>query len=160
VPLPVDRNASSSWVSGEVWQFFAQFGSTTPPSSPTPGPTTPEPSTPAPSTPPPGGTACRATSTVNAWNNGLTANVTVTNSGSTAVNGWTLAFTLPSGQTITNGWSATYSPTSGRVTATNVNYNANLAPGASVSFGFQATHTGNSGPPTAYALNGSTCTTG
>jgi poly(3-hydroxybutyrate) depolymerase len=160
VPLPVDRNASSSWVSGEVWQFFAQFGSTTPPSSPTPGPTTPEPTTPAPSTPPPGGAACRATSTVNAWNNGLTANITVTNSGSTAVNGWTLAFTLPTGQTITNGWNATYSPTSGRVTATNVSHNANLAPGASASFGFQATHTGNSGPPTAYALNGSTCTTG
>jgi poly(3-hydroxybutyrate) depolymerase len=160
VPLPVDRNASSSWVSGEVWQFFAQFGSTTPPSSPTPGPTTPEPTTPAPSTPPPGGAACRATSTVNAWNNGLTANITVTNSGSTAVNGWTLAFTLPTGQTITNGWNATYSPTSGRVTATNVSHNATLAPGASASFGFQATHTGNSGPPTAYALNGSTCTTG
>ena len=160
VPLPVDRNASSSWVSGEVWQFFTQFGSTTPPSNPTSGPTTPAPSTPAPTTPPPGATTCRAGSTVNAWNNGLTANVTVTNTGSSAINGWTLAFTLPTGQTITNGWNATYSPTSGRVTATNVSYNAGLAPGASVSFGFQATHTGNSGPPTAYALNGSTCTSG
>jgi poly(3-hydroxybutyrate) depolymerase len=160
VPLPVDRNASSSWVAGEVWQFFTQFGSTTPPTSPTPGPSTPVPSTPAPTTPPPGGAACRATATVNAWNTGLTANVTVTNTGTSAVNGWTVAFTLPTGQTISNGWNATYSPTSGRVTATNVSYNPGLAPGASVSFGFQATHTGNSGPPTAYALNGSTCVTG
>ena len=165
VPLPTDRNASSSWVPGEVWQFFTQFGSTTPPTGPTPGPSTPGPSTPAPSTPapttpPPGGAACRATAAVNAWNNGLTANITVTNTGTSAINGWTLAFTLPAGQTITNGWNATYSPTSGRVTATNVSYNPGLAPGASVSFGFQATHTGNSGPPTAYALNGSTCTTG
>ncbi|WP_309238792.1 cellulose binding domain-containing protein [Actinoplanes aureus] len=154
VPLPVDRNASSSWISGEVWQFFTQLGSTTPPSSPTPGPSSPGPST------PPGDAACRATSTVNAWNNGLTANVTVTNTGSSAINGWTVAFSLPAGQTITNGWNATYAPTSGRVTATNVSYNAGLAPGASVSFGFQATHTGNSGPPTAYALNAAACTSG
>ncbi len=70
------------------------------------------------------------------------------------------AFSLLAGQTITNGRNATYSPTSGRVTATNVSHNASLAPGASVSFGFQATHIGTSGPPTGYALNGSTCTSG
>ena len=150
VPLPVDRNASTSWITAEVWQFFTQFGSTTPPSSP---------SSPSPESPQPGG-PCSVTSTVNAWNNGLTANLTVTNTGSSAINGWTLAFTLPAGQTITNGWNANYTPTSGRIAATNVGYNAALSPGASVSFGFQATHTGNNGPPTAYALNGSTCTTG
>ena len=159
VPLPVDRNASTSWVSAEVWRFFTQFGSTTPPSSPTPGPSTPEQTTPPPSTPPAGTGACRVTGTVNAWSSGLTAAITVTNTGSTAVNGWALAFSLPSGQTITGGWNATYAPTSGRVTATNVSYNANLAPGASVSIGFQATHNGTDTAPTGYALNGSTCTT-
>ena len=159
VPLPTERNASTSWVSGEVWPFFTQFGGTTPPTTPTPGPTSPEPTTPAPTTPPPGNAACRATGTVNAWNSGLTADLTVTNTGSAALNGWTLAFTLPSGQTITSGWNATYSPASGRVTATNVSYNASLAPGASVSIGFQASHTGNSAAPTAYTLNGSSCST-
>ena len=159
VPLPVDRNASTSWVSAEVWQFFSQFGSTTPPSSPPPSSPSSSPSSPGPSPSSPGGATCRAASAVNAWNNGLTANITVTNTGSATVNGWALAFTLPTGQTITGGWNAGYSPTSGRVTATNVSYNASLAPGASVSFGFQATHTGNSGAPTAYALNGATCTT-
>jgi poly(3-hydroxybutyrate) depolymerase len=163
VPLPTDRNASSSWVSSEVWRFFTQFGDATPPSTPTPGATTPPPSSPAPTTPPPtppSGAVCRVTSTVNAWNNGLTTNISVTNTGSSAVNGWALAFSLPSGQTITNGWNAAYSPTSGRVTATNVAYNAALPPGASVNFGFQATHTGDSGAPAAYALNGSACATG
>jgi len=145
VPLPVDRNASSSWVSGEVWQFFTQFGGTTPPSPP------------ASETPPPAGAACTVTGSVSAWDTGLTANVTVTNTGGSAINGWNLAFSLPAGQTITNGWNATYSPTSGPVVATNVGYNAALAPGASVSLGYQATHTGNSGPPSAYALNGATC---
>jgi hypothetical protein len=170
VPLPTDRNSSTSWVGAEVWQFFSQFGSTTspPPSSPapsspapsSPAPSSPAPSSPAPSSPPPGEAACRATAAVNAWNNGLTANITLTNTGGSAINGWNLAFTLPSGQTITGGWNATYSPTSGRVTATNASYNASLAPGASVSIGFQATHSGNNGAPSAYALNGSTCTTG
>ena len=66
-------------------------------------------------------------------------------------------FALPAGQTITSGWNATYSPTSGQVTATNVSYNGTIAPGASISIGFQATHTGNSAASTAFALNGSTC---
>jgi hypothetical protein len=161
VPLPVDRNASTSWVAGEVWQFFTQFGSTTPPSSPTPGPSSPGPSSPGPSSPGPSTpAACRVTSAVNAWNNGLTANLTVTNTGGAAVNGWTLTFGLPAGQAITGGWNATYATTGGRVSATNVSYNGSLAPGASVSFGFQATHTGDSGAPTAFALNGSPCTSG
>jgi poly(3-hydroxybutyrate) depolymerase len=158
VPLPTDRNASSSWVSAEVWQFFTSLGSTTPSS---PGPSSPGPSSPVPSasssSPPPGPAACRVSSKVNAWSSGLTADITVTNTGSTAVNGWSVAFTLPSGQSVTNGWNATYAPASGRVVATNVSYNAVVAPGASVSFGFQATHTGNSGAPTAYTLNGATC---
>ncbi|WP_430781874.1 cellulose binding domain-containing protein [Actinoplanes sp. G11-F43] len=146
VPLPVDRNASSSWVAGEVWQFFTQFGGTTPPSSPPP------------SSPATG--ACRVTSTVNAWNNGLTVNLTVTNTGSTAINGWSLTFGLPAGQAITGGWNAGYTTAAGRVTATDAGYNAAVAPGASVGFGFQATHTGDSGAPNAYALNGSPCTSG
>ncbi|MFJ8082516.1 PHB depolymerase family esterase [Streptomyces sp. NPDC096205] len=108
--------------------------------------------------PQPGG--CRVTVTTNAWNTGLTASVTITNTGSTAINGWKLGFTLPSGQTVTNGWGAAYAPTSGSVTATNVSYNATIAPNASVSIGYQATHTGNSAAPSAFTLNGAACATG
>ncbi|KUM93321.1 esterase [Streptomyces cellostaticus] len=106
--------------------------------------------------PPAGG--CTVTVTTNAWNTGLTASVTVTNTGTTTVSGWKLGFTLPAGQTITGSWSATYSPASGGVTATNVSYNGTIAPHASVSFGYQATHTGNSAAPAAYTLNGTACT--
>lgn len=128
---------------------------TTPPPT-TPPPTTPPPTTPPPTTPPPSGD-CRVTYTVNAWNNGLTASVSVTNTSSGAINGWALAFTLPSGQTITGGWNASYSPTSGAVTASNVSYNGTIAPNTSVDIGFQATHTGNAGKPTAFTLNGTAC---
>jgi acetylxylan esterase len=99
------------------------------------------------------------TTTVNAWNTGLTASLTITNTGP-ALNGWTLGFTLPPGQTITSGWNATYSPASGAVTARNASYNGAVATGASVGIGFQATHTGNSAAPTAFTLNGAACATG
>jgi len=102
--------------------------------------------------------ACKVTYTVNAWNTGLTTNVTIANTSSTAVNGWALTFTLPSGQAITAAWNATYAPASGTVTARNVGYNADIPAGGSTSFGFQATHTGNSAAPTAFTLNGTACT--
>jgi cellulase/cellobiase CelA1 len=95
---------------------------------------------------------------VNAWNTGLTAAVTITNGGTTAVNGWTLGFTLPSGQSVTSAWNATVTPASGAVTARNMSYNATIPPGGSTSFGFQATHTGNTGKPAAFTLNGTACT--
>ncbi|GAA1557258.1 hypothetical protein GCM10009827_092760 [Dactylosporangium maewongense] len=130
---------------------------TTPPISPSPSKTPGSPS-PSPSKSSPGGAGtCRVVNAVSAWNTGLTNNITIANTGSTAINGWNLVFTLPAGQTITGGWSATYSPSSGTVTATNVSYNGTLAPGASATIGYQANHTGNAGAPTGFKLNGSTC---
>ncbi|MDG4769456.1 PHB depolymerase family esterase [Solwaraspora sp. WMMD792] len=119
-------------------------------------PTTAPPTTAPPTTPPPSG-ACRVTYGVNAWNNGLVASVTIANTGSSAINGWSLAFTLPAGQTIISGWNATYSPTSGAVTARNMSYNATIPPNGSQSIGFQATHSGNSGRPSSFTLNGTPC---
>ena len=107
-----------------------------------------------------GGAACKVSDAVNAWNTGLTENITVSNTGSSAVNGWSLVFTLASGQTVTNAWNATISPASGQVTATNVSYNGAIAPGGSVSFGFQANHTGNTAAPSAFSLNGQPCGNG
>ena len=100
------------------------------------------------------------TDTVSSWNTGLTSSITVTNTGSAPVSGWSLAFTLPAGQAITSGWNATFSPASGAVTARNAAYNGTIAPGASVGIGFQATHTGNTGRPAAFSLNGTACTVG
>jgi poly(3-hydroxybutyrate) depolymerase len=128
-----------TWLPGETWRFFTQFETTPPP-------------------PPPGNGTCRITDTVEAWNTGLVSNITITNTGTTPVSGWSLVFTLPGGQTITSGWNASYAPQSGQVTAGNVSHNVDIAPNVSVSIGFQATHTGNTGKPTSFALNGATCT--
>ncbi len=106
--------------------------------------------------PPPG--PCRVDYSVNAWNTGLTAAITITNTGTAPVSNWSLAFTLPGGQTITSGWNATFSPSSGQVTARPMSYNPTIAPSASVGIGLQATHTGNAAEPMSFTLNGNPCT--
>lgn len=117
------------------------------------------PPTTTPTTPPAGGnTACRVSYATNVWNSGFTANITVTNTGSSAVNGWSLGFTLPSGQSITSSWNATITGSSGAVTARNVSYNGGIAPGGNQSFGFQGTYSGSFAKPASFTLNGSTCT--
>jgi len=93
------------------------------------------------------------------WSGGVVAQVTIKNTGAAPLSGWTLAFTFPGDQKITNAWNTTVSQTSATVSARNVSYNATIAPGSSVSFGFQATwHTGDANP-TAFLLNQMACTT-
>ncbi|MFF5120055.1 rhamnogalacturonan lyase family protein [Dactylosporangium aurantiacum] len=101
---------------------------------------------------------CRVTYTVtNSWQGGFGANVDVTNLGD-PVNGWTLAWTFPAGQTVTQAWNATVTSSGGQARATDVGYNAAIATGATVSFGFNGTWTGSNPAPTSFALNGVTCT--
>lgn len=133
------------------------LGGTTGSPSPSPSPSSSPSPSPSPTTP---AGACRVTATVNAWNTGLTENITLTNTGTTPLTNWSLTFTLPSGQTVTSTWNATLTPSTGQVTAKNLSYNGTLAPAASTSFGFQATHTGNATPPTAFTLNGTPCAIG
>jgi cellulase/cellobiase CelA1 len=135
-------------MAGMLAYSIAFLGLDTPPSTTTTTTTT---TTPVPTD------GCRVTASVNAWNTGLTETITITNTSTTAVNGWQLRFTLPGGQAITGGWSAGYSPTTGEVTARNVDYNAAIAPGGSVQIGFQATHTGDSAAAGGFALNGERC---
>ncbi|MFJ1806785.1 MULTISPECIES: cellulose binding domain-containing protein [unclassified Streptomyces] len=140
IAAPQDGAAGDSgartWLPAEVWKFFTQFQT---------------------STPPPGTATCRVTATVSAWNTGLSSNISIANTGTTTIDGWSLVLALPAGQTVTAGWNADYSPASGQVTARNVAHNATIAPGASVDIGFQATHTGNAAPPSSYTLNGTAC---
>ncbi|MFB9237984.1 glycoside hydrolase family 3 N-terminal domain-containing protein [Plantactinospora siamensis] len=154
--------------------YGLSYGAATPSPTPTPTPTPTASPTPTagptptggpsptggPTTPPPGGTTCRVAATVNAWSTGLTGDLTITNTGGSAVNGWSLGFTLPGGQTIVSGWNASYAPSSGQVTAKNLSYNAAIAPNSSVGIGFQANHTGNTGKPTGFTLNGAPCAVG
>ncbi|WP_271189002.1 cellulose binding domain-containing protein [Dactylosporangium matsuzakiense] len=94
----------------------------------------------------------------NDWGAGATVNVVVTNTGPTAVSGWTLAWTFPGSQTITDMWNATKTQSGAAATATNVSYNPVIAAnGGSVTFGFNVTYTGSDPAPTGFELNGSAC---
>ncbi|MEU1233940.1 cellulose binding domain-containing protein [Micromonospora aurantiaca] len=156
-PSPVDGssspNDSRTWTSGEIWRFFSQFASTTPPPTTAPPttapPTTPPPTTPPPTTPPPTGEpgACTATyRTVNTWPGGYQAEVTVANNGATTLNGWTVRLTLASGQAISSLWNGVNTGTSGSVSVRNAAYNGTLGANASTTFGFTATGNGAAAP--------------
>jgi endo-1,4-beta-xylanase len=121
---------------------------TTPPTTrpPTTGPPTTGPPTSAPPTGG-GGSGCRATYSVsNSWQGGFNAAVTVTNAGSSTLNGWTVHETLPSGQAIVSLWNGVNSGTSGAVTVKNAPYNGTLGAGASTSFGYTGSGNGSTLP--------------
>lgn len=91
------------------------------------------------------------------WAGGFVANVTIANTGTTAINGWKLTFTFPGDQKITSAWNATVSQSGSGVTLANVSYNPVISPGGSTSLGFQGTWTSNDTAPTAFTVNGSSC---
>ncbi|PWR12503.1 cellulose-binding protein, partial [Micromonospora acroterricola] len=88
------------------------------------------------------------------WGSGWEGKYTITNGGGSTINGWSLAFDLPSGTTLGSYWDALLSSAGQRHTFTNRSWNGSIAPGASVSFGFLAT---GSGSPTGCQLNGAAC---
>ena len=104
--------------------------------------------------PPPSG--CHVTYTPNQWQGGFTANVTIGNTGSSAINGWKLTFTFPGDQKITSAWSGVESQSGENVTITNESYNATIPASGSTSLGFQGTWTSSDASPTSFAVNGST----
>jgi mannan endo-1,4-beta-mannosidase len=110
----------------------------------------------SPSVPVPG--VCKVTYTVtNQWPGGFQGDVRITNNGTSAVNGWRLAWNYANGQTLTQSWGGTYAQSGAAVTVTNANYTANIPAGGSVTFGFLANWNGTNTAPTAFALNGTAC---
>jgi Cellobiohydrolase A (1,4-beta-cellobiosidase A) len=108
-------------------------------------------------TPPPTG-ACAVTYKItNQWQGGFQADVSLANTGSVAWSGWTLGWTFPDGQKITQLWNADHTQSGAAVTAKNLTWNANVAPGSTVGFGFTGSWTGTNTKPTAFKLGDQTC---
>lgn len=132
----------------------------TPPTSKPPTstpPTTTRPTTTVPPTTTASGGICQVSYVKQEWAGGFTANITINNTGTTAINGWTLTFTFPGDQQATSPWNATVSQTGKNVSLTNLSYNGTISPGGNTSFGFQGTWTSNDTSPTSFAVNGTTC---
>src|SRR5258708_7276753 len=53
------------------------------------------------------------------WGTGYNGQYTITNPGTAAVTGWTLAFTLPAGTGVSSLWDGSYTDDGGQVTVTN-----------------------------------------
>lgn len=95
------------------------------------------------------------------WGGGFQADVKITNTGGTAINGWTLKWSFANGQVISQLWNGSVSQSGAAVTVTNAGYNGSLAAGggnADVGFLASWNNTTNA-PPTSFTLNGTTCAT-
>jgi hypothetical protein len=114
---------------------------------------------------PAAGGACRVTyAIVNQWNNtptsgGFQTNLSITNTGSAAINGWSLTFAFPNGHTISGLWNAAFTQSAANVTITgNQSWNQTIAPGATMnSVGFTGSWSGTNGVPTSFRVNGTLC---
>ena len=92
----------------------------------------------------------------NEWNNGFVASITIKNDTGAAINNWSVNWSYASNR-ITSSWNANF-PGSNPYTATNLNWNGNIAAGQSVTFGFQGTK--GSGAAEVPTVNGTVCAGG
>ena len=98
--------------------------------------------------------------TTSDWGNGYAGNVDITNTGSEPVDGWTLGFSYPRPWlSFRGGWNANWTAAGTSVSASNVDWNASIAPGATISVGYAGNYAGPNLLPALFTLNGTVCTT-
>lgn len=132
-------------------------GTGTPTATPT-GTGTPTQGSSATATVPPGAGCSVHYAVAGQWSGGFLGRITVTNTGSAAVDSWRLSWTFPDGQRVTSMWGATASAEGDRVIAEALSWNSALAPGATADLGFIGTWSESNRVPAAFTLNSSTCT--
>ncbi|MER7464864.1 glycosyl hydrolase family 18 protein [Streptomyces sp. NPDC097981] len=101
--------------------------------------------------------AASATATytkVSDWGTGFEGKWTVKNTGTTTLTSWTVEWDYPSGTTVTSAWDATVTSSGTHWTGKNVGWNGTLAPGATISFGFNGA---GPGAPGGCKVNGGPC---
>ncbi|MEO3816352.1 PQQ-dependent sugar dehydrogenase [Plantactinospora sp. B24E8] len=92
------------------------------------------------------------------WGTGFTATITITNTGTEPISGWTVNWTyLTGGQRAGTFWNASGSQQGAVVTARNASWNPDIPPGGSVQFGLLGTHSGANPAPAGFLLNNLPC---
>ena len=107
-----------------------------------------------------GGFSCHVGySIVSQWPGGFQAMMTLTNTGATAINNWTLTWSFANGQQITQLWTGAESQNGASVTVNSLSYDGNIASGGSYTgLGFLGTwNNTTNGVPSAFAINGTPC---
>ncbi|WP_371582441.1 cellulase family glycosylhydrolase [Streptomyces sp. NBC_01314] len=92
------------------------------------------------------------------WSGGFQGEIVIRNTGTSAVNGWTLRWTFPDSQRVSSLWGGTAAQSGAAVTVTAASYTANIPAAGSVTLGFTATRGTTNPAPTTFTLNGAACT--
>ena len=98
-------------------------------------------------------TCSAAYSVTNAYPGGFQGQVTVTDTGNSPVNGWTLGWAFPGNQQITSLWGGVDTQSGENVTVTNAPYDGTIQPGASVSVGFNGSYSGTNTSPSSVSCS-------
>ncbi|SNX56091.1 mannan endo-1,4-beta-mannosidase [Streptomyces sp. TLI_55] len=96
---------------------------------------------------------------VGEWPGGFQGEITIRNTGTTAINGWTLGFSFANGQTISTMWGGTPAQSGANVSVTPASYTSTIAAAGAVTVGFIGAKSTANAAPTAFTLNGVTCVT-
>ncbi|MFJ1754287.1 cellulase family glycosylhydrolase [Kitasatospora sp. NPDC088134] len=101
---------------------------------------------------------CSVDWTTNDWGSGFTANVKLTNTGTTALTNWTLGYAYTGNQTLSgSGWNGTWSQSGRSVTVTAPAWATSVAAGTSVTAGANFSYSGANAAPTSFTVNGAAC---
>lgn len=92
---------------------------------------------------------------LNEWNTGFTAEVVITNDTQETIDGWSVTWSYTDGSIVPQAWDANLEGTN-PYTATSYSYNANIAPNASTTFGFNGNKNSSGLPAEIPSLSG-TC---
>jgi len=82
------------------------------------------------------------------WGDGYVANVSVTNTGESDVDGWNLALLFSAPPEVESYWGAEISETGSTLEVSNMSWNALLKPGEAAHFGVIGAHSGSISEPT------------
>jgi cellulase/cellobiase CelA1 len=82
------------------------------------------------------------------WGSGFTASLTITNTGTAAITGWTVIYSYAGSQTLANGWNGTWTESGKTVTVANESYNGALAAGATTTAGANFNYSDTNAAPT------------
>ncbi|WP_285632516.1 cellulose-binding domain-containing protein [Lentzea sp. NBRC 102530] len=116
---------------------------------------------PAPTTAVPPARTCAVSYRVTGqWPDGFQANVSVRNTGTAPVDGWTLRWSFANGQVVTEMWNARARQSGAVVSALNADYNPRIAPGGEVVIGFNGSARSGNAAPGSFTLNGQACSAG
>ncbi|MEU5715618.1 cellulase family glycosylhydrolase [Streptomyces sp. NPDC020403] len=96
---------------------------------------------------------------VGEWPGGFQGEITLSNTGASAISGWQLGFAFSDGQTISTMWGGVATQSGSSVSVAPASYTSTISAHSAVTIGFTAVKGARNTAPTAFTLGGATCAT-